>query len=105
MTVERSPRLSKGASLGSFLWASEQEKETSLWTDIRIQGAQEEMEAAVSVSINAGASCTDGQLGQAYCRLGQVYWSLGGKLREDRSYAHKQWLASAALWGPYQVAV
>ena len=61
------------------------------------------LEASVSGLISVGGETTDAELGKAHYRLGRVYWQLGGSFRNDRSFAHKQWLSSAALWSTAQV--
>ena len=69
------------------------------------QEARTSLEAAVADSISSGAHCTDAELGERHLRLGRVLWSLGGRYREDRTFAHRQWLHCAALWGPAQVCL
>lgn len=70
-----------------------------------LQAARPLLEEAVTELQAAGAAATDWQLAEAFLRLGKVYWALGGDYREDRQFAHKQWLAAAAIDSPDQVLV
>lgn len=60
------------------------------------------LEEGVASLAGAGGGATDSQLGEAHLRLGRVYWELAGAFKEDRAFAHKQWLTSATLEGPSQ---
>lgn len=67
------------------------------------QEASQALEAALSSFKECGGHCTDHDLGLAHFRLGKAYWRMGGKYRQDRNFAHGQWLRGAAFSGPAQV--
>ena len=69
------------------------------------QEARTSLEAAVAASVSSGGHCTDADLGERHLQLGRILWSLNGRYKEDRTFAHKQWLDCAALWGPAQVCL
>ena len=68
-----------------------------------VQGAKLQLDEAIEELAAAGGGVTDARLGEAHFRLGRVCWELGGALKQDRSYAHRHWMAAAAHEGPSQV--
>lgn len=46
------------------------------------------LEQSIHVSEEEGCAATDSQVGEHRYRLGEVYWSLGGKFKMDKGYAY-----------------
>lgn len=53
-----------------------------------LEHARFHLEKAIEVCEQEGCSATDSQVGEHHYRLGEVYWSLGGKLKTDKQYAY-----------------
>lgn len=53
-----------------------------------LEQARFHLEKAINVCEEEGCSATDSQVGEHHYRLGEIYWSLGGKLKTDKQYAY-----------------
>jgi len=60
------------------------------------------LEQSIHVSEEEGCSATDSQVGEHRYRLGEVYWSLGGKFKMDKAYAYHMFYNSAKVEGHAQ---
>jgi len=69
-----------------------------LFQDGDMEHAKYHLEQAVEVSEEEGCSATDSQVGEHRYRLGEVYWSLGGKYQTDKQFSYKMVRESCYLY-------
>ena len=55
-----------------------------------LAGARYHLEKAVEVAKDCGTGVTDSQLGEHHYRLGEVYWAMKGRYRNDKQFAYSQ---------------
>jgi len=73
-----------------------------LFEDGDLQGAREQLEQAVQEAQNGTTYVTDSQLGEHQYRLGEVYWAMRGRYRNDKKYAYLCFLEAARAEGHAQ---
>jgi tetratricopeptide (TPR) repeat protein len=75
-----------------------------LFKDGDLEHAKSHLEQAVEVSEEEGCSATDSQVGEHRYRLGEVYWSMGGKYQTNKQFSYSMFLEASKVEGHAQAS-